>query len=355
VVESLVTVICPEAAPAALGSNCTCRVTDWFGFSVTGKLAPETLKPGPVTVAALMVTGALPVDVSVTGWVDPTFNGTLPKFTVVGLTVNCGVVLVVPDPPSETVAGPEGSSLVTVSVPASAPAVVGSKVTVTDNCWLGCNVTGSDTAPTLNAVPGTVIALIFRGAFPVDVNVSARETLVPIALWPKSMDVVERARLGAGTASPVPLSGTFAVPPLASLATARSPVKEAAESGAKAMDRTTCCPGFSVAGQPVMPAGYVTDESPNACPAAVLDEIVTGAVPDEVNVSCSAAFEPICTWPKFRLGALTVRAGEVSCTPVPVSDTLTGEPVSVERLNCPLLTPVAVGSKATLNVTTWPG
>jgi hypothetical protein len=264
-------------------------------------------------------------------------------------------VLVVPDPPSETVAGPEGSSLVTVSVPASAPAVVGSKVTVTDNCWLGCNVTGSDTAPTLNAVPGTVIALIFRGAFPVDVNVSVRETLVPIALWPKSMDVVERARLGAGTASPVPLSGTFAVPPLASLATARSPVKEAAASGAKAMDRTTCCPGFSVAGQPVMPAGYVTDESPNACPAAVLDEIVTGAVPDEVNVSCSAAFEPICTWPKFRLGALTVRAGEVSCTPVPVSDTLTGEPVSVERLNCPLLTPVAVGSKATLNVTTWPG
>ncbi len=77
----------------------------------------------------------------------------------------------------------------------------------------------------------------------------------------------------------------------------------------------------------------------------VADEIVTGAVPDDVSVSCSAGLEPTCTWPKFRLGALTVSAGVVFCTPVPVSDTFTGEPVSVDRLNCPLAAVVVVGRK----------
>jgi hypothetical protein len=104
-----------------------------LGFNVTGKLPPVTLKGGPVTVAALMVTGAVPVDVSVTDCFDGTLRGTFPKFTDVGLTVSCGAVVVVPFPPSETVAGPEGSLLVTVSVPESAPSVVGSKVTVTAN------------------------------------------------------------------------------------------------------------------------------------------------------------------------------------------------------------------------------
>jgi hypothetical protein len=125
-VESLLTVNCPAAAPATVGLNLACSVTDWFGLSVTGKVAPDTLKPVPLTVAALMVTGAVPLDVSVTGCVTGTLSGVLPKFTAAGVTVNCGTVVVVPSPPSETVPGPEVSLLVTVSVPASGPAVVGS-------------------------------------------------------------------------------------------------------------------------------------------------------------------------------------------------------------------------------------
>ena len=38
VVEFLLMLSCPATAPVAGGANCTCRVTDWFGFSVTGKL-----------------------------------------------------------------------------------------------------------------------------------------------------------------------------------------------------------------------------------------------------------------------------------------------------------------------------
>jgi hypothetical protein len=38
VVELLLIVICPLAAPVTVGSSCTCSVTDCVGFSVTGKL-----------------------------------------------------------------------------------------------------------------------------------------------------------------------------------------------------------------------------------------------------------------------------------------------------------------------------
>ena len=116
----------PDSAPAAVGSNCTCRVADWLGFSVSGNLAPETLKSEPIAVAELIVTGADPVEVRVIDFVEATFSGTLPKVTDVGLTVNCGAGTAVPDPPSVTVAGPEGSSLMTESVPVSSSAAVGS-------------------------------------------------------------------------------------------------------------------------------------------------------------------------------------------------------------------------------------
>ena len=124
--ELLVNVSWPDSALVTVGVNCTVNVADWLGFRVSGKLAPETLKSAPVTVAALIVTAADPVDVMVIDFVEATFNGTLPKLTEVGLTVSWGVVVEVPDPPSDTVAGPEGSSLPIVSVPLSFPTAVGS-------------------------------------------------------------------------------------------------------------------------------------------------------------------------------------------------------------------------------------
>ena len=64
--ELLVTVSSPVSAPEVLGLNCTLRVTDCFGFSVTGKLAPETVKPVPLIAAAVTFRAAVPVDVKVT-------------------------------------------------------------------------------------------------------------------------------------------------------------------------------------------------------------------------------------------------------------------------------------------------
>ena len=46
------------------------------------------MKPEPVNAAELMVTGAVPVEVSVTGCVDAVFTVTLPKVRLAALSVN---------------------------------------------------------------------------------------------------------------------------------------------------------------------------------------------------------------------------------------------------------------------------
>jgi hypothetical protein len=72
------------------GSNCTSSAIAIVGFKVTGKVAPDIVKPVPVNIAELMVTGAVPVDVNITGRVDVVFSVTLPNERLAGLTVNVG-------------------------------------------------------------------------------------------------------------------------------------------------------------------------------------------------------------------------------------------------------------------------
>ena len=77
--------------------NSTLSVIAWPGVNVTGRVAADSVKPAPVTVAELIVSGAVPVDVNVTDWVESVLTATLPKFKLVvlmfsvdvpGLTVN---------------------------------------------------------------------------------------------------------------------------------------------------------------------------------------------------------------------------------------------------------------------------
>jgi hypothetical protein len=89
--ELLVIVICPPSDPLAVGKNCTCNVTVWVGFNVTGRLPPTIVKPAPVIAAELTITGAVPVDVSVNDCIVAVFTVTLPKLKAAVLTVNCGL------------------------------------------------------------------------------------------------------------------------------------------------------------------------------------------------------------------------------------------------------------------------
>ena len=61
-----------------------------MGFRVRGKVAPETVKPVPVTVAAFTVTAAVPEEVRVTDWETVLPRATVPKLTLVALNVSPG-------------------------------------------------------------------------------------------------------------------------------------------------------------------------------------------------------------------------------------------------------------------------
>jgi hypothetical protein len=118
--ELLLIMICPLAAPVAVGRNRTCSVIDCVGFSVTGKLSPMIVKPVPVIAAVFTVTGEVPVDVSVNDCVVAVFTVTLPKLRLAALTVNCGLACglaaVVPVPLRATRVAPPVVELLLIAI-----------------------------------------------------------------------------------------------------------------------------------------------------------------------------------------------------------------------------------------------
>lgn len=141
-VELLLTVSFPLAAPLAVGLNCTVIVAVADGFSVIGKLPPTVVNPGPLMVAEFTVTAVVPVDFNVTDRVDAVLTARLPKLRLVGLTVNCGLDAV-PVPLRATVAVPPVVELLlTVIFPVAAPEAVGLNCTCKVTDCLGCSVSG---------------------------------------------------------------------------------------------------------------------------------------------------------------------------------------------------------------------
>ena len=65
---------------------------------MTGNVAPDIVNPAPLNGAELIVTGAVPVEVNVTGCVDDVFTVTSPNVRLAALTVNCGLNTAVPVP-----------------------------------------------------------------------------------------------------------------------------------------------------------------------------------------------------------------------------------------------------------------
>ena len=61
-------------------------------------MTPDTVYPAPLSVAELMVTGAVPVEVNVTGCVDGVFTVTSPNVRLAALIVNCELNSAVPVP-----------------------------------------------------------------------------------------------------------------------------------------------------------------------------------------------------------------------------------------------------------------
>jgi hypothetical protein len=66
-------------------------VAAWPGFNVTGKVLPEIAKPAPVSVAPLIVTATVPVEVKVTDCVAGVLTTTSPNATLVALILSASI------------------------------------------------------------------------------------------------------------------------------------------------------------------------------------------------------------------------------------------------------------------------
>lgn len=86
----LLTVMEPVAAPDEVGSKVTCSVVDCPGLSVTGKVAPDMVKPVPVNAAELIVTAEVPDEVRVTDSAVGVLRFTSPKARELVLTLRAG-------------------------------------------------------------------------------------------------------------------------------------------------------------------------------------------------------------------------------------------------------------------------
>ena len=104
---------------------------------MTGNVAPDIVKPVPVNAAELMVTGAVPVEVNVTGCVDAVFSVTSPNIRLTCAERQLRTGTAVPVPLRLTTAVLLVDELLwIVSWPVAAPAVVGSNCTFSVTDWL---------------------------------------------------------------------------------------------------------------------------------------------------------------------------------------------------------------------------
>lgn len=159
--------------PVFFGAKWTWSVTACLGFRVTGNRTPEREKPAPrMTVALVMLTGAVPEEVKVTDFVDEEPIVTLPKLRLVAPVVNCGLVADIPMPLRLTAGVALADALLAiVSWPETAPVLAGLNCTVRVIAFLGLKVTGNFPPETLKPAPVIDAELIVTAAVPLEVRV----------------------------------------------------------------------------------------------------------------------------------------------------------------------------------------
>jgi len=174
-----------------------------LGFRVRGKLAPETVKPVPATVAALTVTAAVPVEDRVSVCVVAVFAFTLPKARLEALTLNVDTE------------APNSSAKVFATLPALAVRVAVCAV-LTDET-VAVNVALLAPAATVS-VAGTVTALLLLARLTVNPPVAAAAFRVTVQLSVPAPVNDPLAQLNAlSTGTPVPLRLTTVEVPLEEL------------------------------------------------------------------------------------------------------------------------------------------
>ena len=289
VVELLAMVKVPLAAPAAVGANCTVSVAAWFGFRVSGKLAPETERPVPVSVAELTTTAAVPVEDSVIDCVVDEFTDTLPKLRLEELMVSVGT------------AAFNCSAKVWATLPALAESVTACMV-LTEEAVAEKPVLVAPAATVTE--PGTVTEVLLLARLTIKPPLGAAvfsETVQESVAAPVT-DALAQVRL-VTTGTPAPLRLMAAVPLVVELLTiVKVPLVAPAAVGVNCTVSVAVWLGSRVRGK-------LAPETEKPVPVSVAALMVTVAVPVEDSVIDCVVDEFTDTLPKLRFEELMVSVG----------------------------------------------
>jgi hypothetical protein len=293
VVALLVIRIEPLTGPAVVGSNVTCSVAVCPGFSVTGKVAPPRVKPVPVNAAELIVSAAVPDEVTVTVWLVEVFRLTFPKerlFVLRLIATVCGL----------------SCREKTFEVPL--------EVAVNVAVWVEVTADTVAVKPALWAPAGTVTEagtateelLLARDTTRPPVGAAAlNDTVHASVVAPVMVPLAHESPVNCPAADcPVPLRLITCVPlVVALLTTVMEPVASPVVVGSNLTCSVSVCPAFRVTGK-------VAPDIEKPVPVSVPALMVSGEVPDDVNVTDSVVGVLTVTSPKLSAFVLTLRAGE---------------------------------------------
>ena len=171
----------PLTLAVEVGANATLKVVLAPAAIVVG-VARLILKPAPDTLAAEIVTLAVPLffRVMVCELLLP--RATPPKLTLAGVGVSCACV---PVPLKAIVAGAPGALLAMEMLPEALPVTVGANVAISVVLSPGLTVTGTVNPLMLKPDPDAVPDEIVRAAFPELVKVMLCVALLPTVTLPK--------------------------------------------------------------------------------------------------------------------------------------------------------------------------
>lgn len=179
---------------------------------MAGSVPSASVNPVPVTAIAFTVTGAVPVEFSVSDCVADVFTVTRPNLRLTALNASCGLRAAVPLPLRATVSALLPDELLSIIIcPVAAPAAGGLNFTCNTSDCPGLRVDGK--VPPTSEKPAPVIEAAFTvtGAVPVEFNVNDCVVDVFTVTPPKFRLLLLTVSCGLKTAVPLPLSATVIV------------------------------------------------------------------------------------------------------------------------------------------------
>jgi hypothetical protein len=263
--ELLFSVKDPVVVPAAAGLNCTLTLAVWPGFNESGKFAPEAVNPAPESVAALTVTGVVPVDDKMTVCAAAAPTSTLPKLMLLVLIVSSDVTAFSCKPKLSAEPATFAVRRTVCEVPTAATVAVKLALVAP-----GATVTEAGTVTEVLSLERlTVTPLLSAGPVSVTVQASVPEPVADPLAQVRELSVVEGA-----AAIPVPLSPTTSELLLdALLLIVNWPVAAPAAEGLNWTAKLNVLFGPTVTGSWLW---LVTE---NGCPVTFICDIVTDADP----------------------------------------------------------------------------